>query len=600
MITARRGPVLRELDRLFQQGTLSGLGDDELLQRFLAERDAGAFEALVSAHGPMVLAICRRMLRDPRDVEDAFQATFLVLVRKAPTIREGDLLSSWLYGVAYRVAIRARRYAIQRQIREIGVERLEAHAAGGPPEIAEDGSVLDQELSRLPARYREPLVLCYLEGRTHDQAAAQLRCPVGTVRSRMARGRDLLKRRLTRRGYAPVAAILSGDASMLSNIAVESIPAALISSTVRSAVGAATLRGIHAVAVAAPILTLTQGVLTTMKLGQLTWFGLAILATSLSAGGVVAVAFARAQSIGSVTAAAAPGQKIAESARGTQSQGADARLQSLSEAFDARLRALESKIDTLLSRSAATASTGGTTTTSSPTGASTSGSSSPPLGTNTGFALSGLAVEAGSPEPVRPTALSTNNVEWASNAPATVGAVRELETQLKLALQEFDRSRKLYQNNAVSQEVFEQTRGKVLLAAAVLAGLDDDLADELDRLRLEMKKKAAELHQAEAQREVAFSVVARNARLNVRRPGMVSEDDVTKAAAEVKVAEAQIEVKRAEMEEVSLRSARASRRRDRIAQAIRLSARVTGAGDVVPQLTKPDGDAAAPPGSPRR
>jgi hypothetical protein len=107
------------------------------------------------------------MLRDPRDVEDAFQATFLVLVRKAPTIRERGLLSSWLYGVAYRVANRARAEAIQRQVREIGVERLDAHAAAIPAEVAEIGPVLDQELSRLPAKYREPLVLCY-EARSTD------------------------------------------------------------------------------------------------------------------------------------------------------------------------------------------------------------------------------------------------------------------------------------------------------------------------------------------------------------------------------------------------------------------------------------------------
>ncbi|HKI21251.1 MAG TPA: sigma factor, partial [Isosphaeraceae bacterium] len=145
MKSACRGPVLRELDRLFRHGTFSGLGDDELLQRFLDRKDASAFEALLSLHGPMVLGICRRMLHDPRDVEDAFQATFLVLVRKAPAIRERTLLSSWLYGVAYRVANRARARAIQHHVREIAVERLEARAAEVPPERTEIGPVLDQE-----------------------------------------------------------------------------------------------------------------------------------------------------------------------------------------------------------------------------------------------------------------------------------------------------------------------------------------------------------------------------------------------------------------------------------------------------------------------
>jgi RNA polymerase sigma factor (sigma-70 family) len=533
------------------------------------------------------------MLRDPRDVEDAFQATFLVLVRKAPAIRERRLLSSWLYGVAYRVATRARAQAIQRQIREIGVERLDDHAAGRPAELTEVGPVLDQELSRLPAKYREPLVLCYLEGRTHNQAAGHLRCPVGTVRSRMARGRDLLKRRLTRRGYAPVAAILGGDASLPPRLVVESVPGTLLSTTVRSVLGNATLRGVQTGAVGAPILTLTQGVLTTMKLGQLTWIGLATLATSLSAGGVIAVALARGQTAGSVTAREPYSEKTAESAGGAQSQSLGARPQSVSEAFDVRLRALESKIDTLLSRSSTTASTGGTTGSRSSTIASTNDSPRPAAAAATGTAASGSATTAVSSEPIRPSART--DIEWASNTPATVGTVRELETQLKLALQAFDRSNTLYQRRVVSQEDLEQTRGKVLLAAAVLQGLDDDLADELDRLRLEMKKKIAELHQSQAQRDVAAVVVARNTRLNERKPGVVSQEDVAKADAELKVAEAQIEAKRAEVELISLQAARSNRRRDRIAQAIKLSARATSEGEVIPHPKKADG--LAPPTS---
>ena len=108
MSPAGRGIVFRQIDRLFGEGTLTGLGDGPLLERYLTRRDEDAFEALVDRHGPMVLGLCRRMLRDPGDIEDAFQATFLVLARKAPTIRDRDLLSNWLYGVAYRVARRAR------------------------------------------------------------------------------------------------------------------------------------------------------------------------------------------------------------------------------------------------------------------------------------------------------------------------------------------------------------------------------------------------------------------------------------------------------------------------------------------------------------
>jgi hypothetical protein len=177
-----------------------------------------------------------------------------------------------------------------------------------------------------------------------------------------------------------------------------------------------------------------------------------------------------------------------------------------------------------------------------------------------------------------------------------VGSVRELEIKLKLALEAFKGVNALYERKLVALSELEQHRGKVLLAAAALQGLDEDLADELDRLRLEMKKKTAELHQAEAQKDVATVIVARNARLNERKPGTVCADDVAKADAELKIAEAQIEAKRAEVEEVSLQAARSTRRRDRTAQAIRLSARATAEAEKIPPPTKADGVAPPTPG----
>ena len=200
MSAVGRGIVFRQIDRLFGEGTLTGLGDGPLLERYLTRRDEDAFAALVDLHGPMVLGLCRRMLRDPRDIEDAFQATFLVLVRKAPAIRDRNLLSNWLYGVAFRVARRAWTRTLRRRDREASVGELEFAAEPGSTARPEFDPTLDQELSRLPEKYRAPLILCYLRGKTHDQAAAELRCPVGTIRSRLARGRDLLRKRLTRRG----------------------------------------------------------------------------------------------------------------------------------------------------------------------------------------------------------------------------------------------------------------------------------------------------------------------------------------------------------------------------------------------------------------
>lgn len=585
MTGTSRGPVLRELECLFQHGTLCGLGDDELLERFLDRRDGSAFEALVALHGPMVLGICRRMLHDPRDVEDAFQATFLVLVRKAITIRDRGLLSSWLYGVAYRVANRARTRAIQRHGREIGVDRLEAyaHQRGVPADFADIGSVLDQELNRLPAKYREPIVLCYLEGRTHDQAAKQLGCPVGTVRSRMARGRDLLRRGLTRRGCTPVAALLGGAAPLPSHLAIESVPAALLAATVRSALAAAALRSARAGTVAAPILTLTQGVLTTMKLSQLAWSGLAIFATSLSAAGVIAVAFARGQTAGPVTVLEPSSEKSAGSPGGAPAQIPTAASQSTSEAFDARLRAIETKLDALLRGSSTTSATGRTTTTSTSTTATSNDPLRPGTAT-TGSVAAGSGSTAVSAKPGRPAA--TTSSEGTALAAGTMGTVRELEIHLKLALLDYDDVNKLFQRQAVSDGELERYRGKVLLATAALQVLDDDLSDELDRLRLEMKKKAAELNQAEAQREIAASIVARNRRLNERKPGVVSDFDVAKAEGEVKIAEAAIEVKKIEIEEVALRAAMLTRRRTRIQQAIKLSERATTETEAAPPAPK--------------
>jgi multidrug resistance efflux pump len=163
-----------------------------------------------------------------------------------------------------------------------------------------------------------------------------------------------------------------------------------------------------------------------------------------------------------------------------------------------------------------------------------------------------------------------------------VGSVRELETKLKLEMEAFDRIESLFRRGVISRDEREQMRGKVLLVAAVLEGLDDDLSDELDRLRVELKKRTAELHQAEAQMDVATSVIARNRRLNERKPGTIASEDVAKAEADFRIAEAQIEARKADIEGVSLEASRAQRRRDRIAQAIRLSARATAEVEPAP------------------
>src|SRR5579885_3039271 len=197
--------ALPDLGRIFRGETVSGLSEWQLLERYLQRRDDSAFEALVTRHAPMVLGVCRRMLGDALDVEDAFQATFLVLVRRSRQLGPRDAIGPWLHGVAVRVALRARSRAARRRRHEPITLEFPAIAPVDPRPDPELGEILDQELSRLPAKYRSPLVLCYLEGRTHEEAAQQLQWPLGTLKGRLARARILMRSRLARRGLSPTA-----------------------------------------------------------------------------------------------------------------------------------------------------------------------------------------------------------------------------------------------------------------------------------------------------------------------------------------------------------------------------------------------------------
>jgi len=276
------GVVLGQLDRVFNQGTVAGMDDDELLKRFVVERDELAFAALVARHGRMVLGVCRRVLHNEHDIEDAFQATFLVLVSRAKVIRDGDLLGHWIYGVAHRVAVRARANAARRHIQEQNL----AAAQGGvePPscdgERRELRAVIDEELVRLPELLRAPMVLCYLEGLTHEEAAVRLRWPVGTVRSRLARARDKLRRRLSRRG-------LTSDSAAL-NVAVASQPvsSALLDSTVRVSLGFTTRQATASALASATAATLAKGVVHAMMIFKLKILGAPMLAFVLTLGGL--------------------------------------------------------------------------------------------------------------------------------------------------------------------------------------------------------------------------------------------------------------------------------------------------------------------------
>ncbi len=197
--------VAKPLRELFQGGTVGGLSDGQLLERFVEGRDQAAFGALVERHGPMVLRVCRHRLRHAQDAEDAFQATFLVLSRRASSIRSSEAIAGWLYGVAGRVSSRV---TAERR-RRLRAERI----AGIAPDLryepppTESWHELHEAIDGLSEKYRLPLLLCYLEGLTYEQAAARLQCPVRTIQTRLARGRDRLRRKLERCGLAPAIAL---------------------------------------------------------------------------------------------------------------------------------------------------------------------------------------------------------------------------------------------------------------------------------------------------------------------------------------------------------------------------------------------------------
>jgi RNA polymerase sigma factor (sigma-70 family) len=273
---ARSSAALKDLETLFAGGTVGALSDGDLLERFVARRDEAAFEALVKRHGPMVLHVCRGVLADPHDAQDAVQATFLVLSRRAGSIRKRASVASWLFGVAGRIAARARVAAARRRKHESGAaeEAARRESRSGPtwPESEQErherdlAAALHEELSRLPEKYREPVVLCYLEGRTYQEVADHLRRPIGTVKVRLSRARGLLRGRLTRRGLG----LPAGFAAI--ELGTESASAAVPAFLVRSVVETVTQFGAGRLATGAavqPAVELAVGLLRSMTMTKI-------------------------------------------------------------------------------------------------------------------------------------------------------------------------------------------------------------------------------------------------------------------------------------------------------------------------------------------
>ncbi|MHB1426211.1 MAG: sigma-70 family RNA polymerase sigma factor [Gemmataceae bacterium] len=248
---------LQRLGRALNPEGSSDVSDAQLLERFVNRRDEAAFEMLVWRYGSLVLNVCGRLLRHPEDAEDAFQAAFLALTRRAGSIGKGEALGSWLYKVAYRMALRVRA-ARHKARQDNGLDLLASRSTGGAVE-PDVQSVLDEEINRLPEKYRAALILCYLQGKTTAEAARQLGCARGTICSRLAWARQRLRGRLTRRGLG------LSVAGLVAELAPGKTPAALVGATVKAALSFASGQASRD-ALSGPVIALVEGVLRTMVL----------------------------------------------------------------------------------------------------------------------------------------------------------------------------------------------------------------------------------------------------------------------------------------------------------------------------------------------
>jgi RND family efflux transporter MFP subunit len=275
----------QQLHKMVGWSPAAHLCDGELVERFVVRRDEAAFEELMARHGPMVLNVCRHFLRDPNDADDAFQATFLVLVRRAASIGMRDRLANWLYGVAYRVAFRSRAQITRRQTHEkqgLAVEGTEPCRREPQEDLL---PLVHAEVDRLPERYRAVIVLCCLEGQSQEHAAQYLGCTPGAVKGRLERGREVLRKRLVRRGI-----VLSAAATgTIFPAHVEAVPPALAASTGKAAslIGQATAADV----ISAQVIALMEGVLKTMLITKLKMAAVLLLVVCALGAGVAAFGY---------------------------------------------------------------------------------------------------------------------------------------------------------------------------------------------------------------------------------------------------------------------------------------------------------------------
>jgi RNA polymerase sigma factor (sigma-70 family) len=287
MATAQMDTVIRHLRRAVLRQDGAGWTDGQLLASFIDQKDEAAFEALVRRHGPMVFGLCRRVVRSHHDAEDAFQATLLVLARKASSVQPRERVANGLHGVALRTAMKAKAMTAKRRGREKQVTEMPEPEAVQQDQWRDLQPLLDQELNGLPENYRLPILLCDLECKTIKEATQQLGWPQGTLAGRLARGRKLLAKRLANRGVVLSAGSLAAVLSQ--KVASAVVPTSLMSSTVKAAAmiaaGQATVAGV----VPAKVATLMEGVLKAMLLSKLKTRAVGLLLVALLIGAAGAI-----------------------------------------------------------------------------------------------------------------------------------------------------------------------------------------------------------------------------------------------------------------------------------------------------------------------
>lgn len=271
--------VFQHIRQLVRVASGADLTDSLLLSRFGASRDEAAFASLLQRHGPLVLNVCRRVLGNADDADDAFQATFLVLARKAGSIRQGESVGSWLYGVAFRIASKAKVNAARRRAHERRVADMPKLDTGNPALWGEMRPLLDEELSRLPEKYRLPIVLRYLQGKSNEEAAWELGCPAGTLTWRLSQALDMLRQRLARRGVTLSSTLLG--TLVVENGASAALTTVLSDTTLRAAVLFAAGREVAANGASLFIISLAEGALRAMWINKMTTTALILLVVGM-------------------------------------------------------------------------------------------------------------------------------------------------------------------------------------------------------------------------------------------------------------------------------------------------------------------------------